>query len=376
MYRKNLNVLKGNGTVGRLGGMSLREQKRRLSSASDTRHTWKVGRPLRRRRMGATFLLLGIPLVLVACGSSSSARAGANSPIKVLPSVSIGVLPNGTQAPLFVAKALGYFRKQGVNVNLESFSNGPSAVQALEAGSVQGAAQAATVLVGAAARKLPVVGVYTYAMFPRHRSPEGLVVSASSGITDVTQLKNKSIAVSALGTDQDYVFLLSKYLPSGGLTAKEVQIVEVPFASQAAALEQNKIAAAIAFDPALSLMRTDPAKFRVIAQIQQFLPASSYPENVLVLNSGFVKSNPREVKAIVDATVEGTQYVIAHPAKSAAIVASATNGKVPLDLATIRDLTYTTSTVPPFNAYSALMGAMKSAGVLSQSPDPRQYLEK
>lgn len=319
------------------------------------------------KRRTALCAVAAVGLLVAACSSVPAVKSSTSE--KTLTTVSIGVLPNGTQAPLFVAKALGYYRQHGLNMNLVSFGNGPAAVQAVEAGSVQGAAQSAAVLIGAAARGIPVVGAYTFATFAHDRSPEGLVVSASSGITRISQLKGKTIAVSGLGTDQDYVFLLARYLPAGGLTGNQVSIVEVPFADQEAALERGQVAAAIAFDPALSLMRADPSKFRVIAQLQQFLPASSYPENVLVLSRKFVTSNPGAAKAVVAATVEGVRYVKVHSAEAAKIVAAATDGVAANDLATIRDLAYTTSTAPPLSAYSALEEAMRAAGVLSKTID-------
>lgn len=337
-----------------------------------------AGHRMRNHRTGSSkrytvlFTVAMVALLSAACSSTPAGTSATNG--KAPTTVSIGVLPNGTQAPLFVAKALGYYRQRGLNVNLVSFGNGPAAVQAVEAGSVQGAAQASTVLLGAAARGIPVVGAYTFATYAHKRSPEGLVVSAASGITTVSQLKGKTIAVSGLGTDQDYVFLLDKYLPAGGLTAKQVSIVEVPFTNQGAALERGQVAAAVAFDPALSLMRADPSKFRVIAQIQQFLPTSSYPENVLVLSRNFMNSSPQVAKAVVAATVEGVRYVKAHPADAAKIVAAATNGVAANDLATLRDLAYTTSTAPPLGAYSALEAAMRAAGVLSGSIDLNQYV--
>jgi ABC-type nitrate/sulfonate/bicarbonate transport system substrate-binding protein len=68
----------------------------------------------RRRLIGLTFALAVLALAVVGCGSSGS--ASSNAPATV--SVALDWVPNTNHTGIYVASALGYYRQEGINVQI------------------------------------------------------------------------------------------------------------------------------------------------------------------------------------------------------------------------------------------------------------------
>ncbi len=72
----------------------------------------------RRRIAGAIAALAVIGAVVAGCGSSSSARTGTSATAPATVSVALDWVPNTNHTGIYVAKALGYYRQAGINVQI------------------------------------------------------------------------------------------------------------------------------------------------------------------------------------------------------------------------------------------------------------------
>ncbi len=163
--------------------------------------------------------------------------------------------------PYEVARADGYFKNHGLNVQLVYTRGGNAAMQALIGGAVDYAATAldvalqAYVNVGADIRRFAVTG----------RLPLFAVVTAPGSadqIQSIKDLEGKTVGVSALG-NADHSLTIYLVKQAGGDPAK------VQFATMGVnlfqALRQGQVDAGVVQEPALTLLRRAGARVLVNA---------------------------------------------------------------------------------------------------------------
>ncbi len=193
--------------------------------------------------VAAALLAAGIP--------AGSARAQPGTPAKVR----VVHVPVLIFAPLYVAIERGYFRQEGLDVELIGTPGGASSFVVLASGRAEvvvGGLGAA--LFNAAARGLDfkVVGP-VHMERPPVSTP--LVVSRraydSGQIRAVRDLRGRRVSVNVLGSATE--FWLNAALLRGGLTMDDVQVVAVNFPEVPAALENGAIAAGLLGEPLATL---------------------------------------------------------------------------------------------------------------------------
>ena len=156
-------------------------------------------------------------LFAIAIGLAPGGPVGAQAPIDV--KVGVADLAIFSNFPIELADNLGYFKDEGLNVEIVGFKTGPQTVQAVVAGEVQfgfnGIDQ--VVNVRAAGKDVKVVGTSMVAL--------GMQVVAAPGITSVAQLQGRSLGISSFGSGTDIAmeFVLHKY----GLAAGSATLVPV-----------------------------------------------------------------------------------------------------------------------------------------------------
>jgi ABC-type nitrate/sulfonate/bicarbonate transport system substrate-binding protein len=127
--------------------------------------------------------------------SASSAVRAAESKLETI-NVSFSSL-SPTRLHLWMARDLGLFEKQGLDVKLVFISGGPTSLQALLSGNVAIVTAGGQATIAAAAKGAPVV------IFGNsHYSPYVLI--AAPGITSVEALKGKTIGSSRPGAAADF----------------------------------------------------------------------------------------------------------------------------------------------------------------------------
>src|SRR6184192_1550930 len=172
--------------------------------------------------------------------------------------------------PYEVARTAGYFKNQGLDVQLVYTRGGNAAMQALVGGAVDYAATALDVAiqayanVGADIRRFAVTG----------RLPLFAVVTAprtASQIQSIKDLEGRTVGVSALG-NADHALTLY-LLKQAGADAQKVQFTTMGV-NLLEALRQGQIDAGVVQEPALTLLKR--ANARVLVNAMDLEDAKQY----------------------------------------------------------------------------------------------------
>jgi NitT/TauT family transport system substrate-binding protein len=215
-------------------------------------------------RLAPYFVALLLLPLLAACG----AQQGANAPTAATTNdpaataapaadagetIRLGYVPAIIYAPLFVAQERGYFRDEGLNVELTPLQGGSDSVVQLAAGSFDAAIGGAGAgLFNAAAR-----GVEFTIVAPMHQErppiPSPLVISAARAdeIKTVADLRGKKVSINATGAATEY--WLGQALERAGLTFNDIELSAVAFRDVPAAIESGSLDAAILGEPLVTI---------------------------------------------------------------------------------------------------------------------------
>ncbi len=192
-------------------------------------------------------------LIAVLLLSPSLAASQQRPPVHVV----WGTLQVTGEAPVFIAQEKGYFKEQGVEVDLQFPGDASTIVSLLSTGRVD-------VLSGSPSpgfwnvvgRGVPLkivmpIGAISGGRTPGFSSGVWLVISkqaqSSGAIKTFADLRGKTIAVPGFGLSGDIV--LDHALKLGGLTRKDVTLKSLSFAQIPVAISNGAVDAAIENDP-------------------------------------------------------------------------------------------------------------------------------
>jgi ABC-type nitrate/sulfonate/bicarbonate transport system substrate-binding protein len=123
----------------------------------------------------------------------------------------------GSRIPLWIAKDAGLFEKYGLNVNLVVIAAGTAAIGALASGDVEILGAPGSTTMVSAARGLPLAIIGTF-------GPSAWKLAAHSSITNIEQLRGKTVGISRPGTTVEFATkrALAKL---GFIPGKDIQIL-------------------------------------------------------------------------------------------------------------------------------------------------------
>jgi len=176
---------------------------------------------------------------------------------------------------LFVAMEKGYFAAEGIEVSPIFFRSGAELVPSLSTGQLDAAATSpGAALYNAMAQGVNAVIVADYYVLDRDQpggDPNGVIVRKdlvdSGKIKTASDLKGTTIAITARGQVTD--LFAGMLLGSGGLTAKDARIVQMPYPDMLAALQGKSIDVAVAVDPFMTIAENEgfAVHFRGMADV-------------------------------------------------------------------------------------------------------------
>ena len=158
----------------------------------------------------------------------------------------------GGDAPLYIAKELGLFRDEGLEVDIIKLDSPPTMLAGVASGNIQIAGIAITPGFFSSVERgiaLKLVGTKTTGF-----SALKFVVSNNLAKTDakmgLDNLKGKRIAITSKASSN--YFLLQELLRTNGLNISDVQVFEMGFSSMPSGLSSGAIDGAIMFEPFIS----------------------------------------------------------------------------------------------------------------------------
>lgn len=193
-----------------------------------------------------------------------------------------------SMAGVWMAKEMGAFEKQGLNVELVYIGSGAVAIQALVGGSVQVALGASNAVVAAILKGAPILAVGS------NTSRPGMALWVQPEITRPEQLQGKTLAITRYGSTSDFVTRL--ILRKLGLEGKsEIRqfggVVEADMGFRAGQV-QGRVAS----------QAPGPQARMLVDAAELGIPFSM---NLLAVSNDFYKKAPRTVERILMGYVEG-----------------------------------------------------------------------
>ncbi|KWV47648.1 hypothetical protein AS156_19635 [Bradyrhizobium macuxiense] len=210
-----------------------------------------------------------------------------------------------------IAEALGFLKDKGIRIESKGDSHGgPETLAALLSGSIDAGGIATPAVINAVAGGAKILCVMPALGINKDINSKLFVLDGSS-IKAPSDLKNKSIAVNAIGAHLDYS--IREYLRMHGLNKDDVKLVKVagPKLDQtlrerqadlvAVGAWQGSIATAIAAKGGVRVMFTD---YDVLGDLVL---------GNIVMNKTFIDQHPRIVREFVTASAKAGDWASAHP---------------------------------------------------------------
>ena len=251
------------------------------------------------RTMGALCLALAM-----------AAGAWAQAPEKKKITIAVGGKSLFYYLPLTVAERKGYFKDEGLEVEIPDFAGGARALQALVGGSADMVSGAYEHTINMAAKKQPIKAVVLQAKY----SSIALVMSKEKAAKykSAKDLKGWKIGVTAPGSSTN--MFVNNLLAKDGLKPTDVSIVGVGTGAGAvAAMEKGELDAISNLDPVLTQLEST-GKFVAVADSRtekgmKDIYGGDYHASVIYITEEFIKKNPNTVQAVVNAVVRADKWV-------------------------------------------------------------------
>nr|WP_235777018.1 ABC transporter substrate-binding protein [Rhizobium mesoamericanum] len=241
---------------------------------------------------------------------ATTSLAGASEKITIM----VGGYEKQIYLPAKLTEALGYFKDEGLDVELLNEAAGVDAENQLLAGAVQGVVGFYDHCVDLQAKGKFVQSVVQFSQAP------GEVEVVSNKYPDVkglADLKGKNLGVTGLGSSTNFLTL---YMASkAGLTGGDM--VTVPVGAGAtfiAAMQQDQIQAGMTTEPTISrLVKTGEARVLVDLRTVETTRAAlggTYPAASLYMETAWVDEHKEEVQKLANAFVKTLKFINSHSA--------------------------------------------------------------
>jgi NitT/TauT family transport system substrate-binding protein len=285
----------------------------------------------------------------------------------------VGIVTSSLFAPLYVAQARGYFKQQGINVELQVVTSGQDAIPLVSAGKLD--VEVAGVSAGMfsalnSGLDFKVVGSMGQSTGDPDHSPTALELSNSAGaIKSVADLKGQKIAVAG-GPGASGGYLTDQILRTAGLTIKDISPVNLSNGDMISALKSGSVTAALTSAPFTTQIETQSIG-KPLA-----VPSKGTTTTAVIYGGEFVKS-PAAQK-FFNALVQGSRDLQGSAVTSSdivKIVAEATK-QTPEVLEKSPPYMFDPKLAPSADQLNAMQKSWMDAGLLPYTTpiDPSSYM--
>ena len=212
--------------------------------------------------------------------------------------------------PLTIAEQLGYFKDEGLQVEIPDFAGGAKALQALVGGSADVVSGAYEHTINMQAKNQPIMSFVL-----QGRAPQ-IVLAVSTrnmpGYKSIADLKGKKIGVTAPGSST--AMMASYVLAKAGLKASDVSFIGVGASSGAiSAVKSGQVDAIANLDPVITMLQRDNL-IKVVADTRTLKDTQSVyggpmPAACLYTPVKFVQDNPGTTQALANAMVHALRWL-------------------------------------------------------------------
>ena len=257
---------------------------------------------------------LGLGVLLAVLASLAGGPAAHAADVSLM----VGGVEKQIYMPAMLAQRLGYFRDEGIDVELLSEPAGVEAADEMLAGAVQG-------VVGFYDHTIDLqsLGKYTESVVQFGQAPGEveMVSTKHPEIRSVTDFKGRQIGVTGLGSSTD--FLTEYLLVKNGMKLSDITPVPVGAGDTLiSAIQHDQIQAAMTTEPTVSrLLKTGQATIlidtRSLAGTEEAF-GGVYPAGCLYMETTWVETHRDIVQKLVNAMVRTMKFISTHSAEEIA----------------------------------------------------------
>ena len=213
--------------------------------------------------------------------------------------------------PLTIAERLGYFKEEGLDVEVIDFQGGSKSLQAVIGGSADVCSGAFEHTVN-----LQVRGQRMKAFVLQGRAPQCVFAANLHTMKDfngdIKALKGKKIGVTAPGSSSN---IMANYcLESGGLKPSDVSFIGIGASSGAiAAIRSGQVDAFVQLDPIISMLQ-EKNELKILVDTRKVEESDKLYHGPMVAGclyapESFISKNPKTVQAITNAMVRASKWI-------------------------------------------------------------------
>ncbi len=250
-------------------------------------------------------LILCLILVLaVSCGKSKS-----NQKIKIV----LDWVPNTNHTGLYVAKDLGYFKEEGLDVEIVQPPEG-STTALIGAGGAEFGISFQDTLAKSFAKENPVPVTAVAAILQHNTS--GIISLKEKGIDSPKKLEGKKYATWEDNIEQA---ILKKLVTDGKGDFSKVKLIPYTITDVVTGLKTDVDAVWVYY--AWDGIATEKAGLQTnFLKIRDYGEELDYYSPVIIANNDFLKKNPEIAKKVLKAIKKGYEYAMKNPEESAKIL--------------------------------------------------------
>jgi len=248
--------------------------------------------------------------LVAAAAVFAAAGAQAAEPITIM----VGGINKIIYLPAKLAESLGYFRDEGLNVELQSQPAGVDAENQLIAGAVQGVVGFYDHTIDLQSKGKEIQAIAVFCKVPG----EVEVVStkaAAAGFRTMADAKGKTLGVTGLGSSTDFLtrFLVERQ----GVASKDYSLLPVGAGSTfIAAVKQDRIQAGMTTEPTVSeLVKSGDGKVLVDLRNEKDTVAALggiYPAASFYVQNSWAESHKAEATKLARAFARTMKWISTH----------------------------------------------------------------
>jgi NitT/TauT family transport system substrate-binding protein len=262
-----------------------------------------------RHRIARTFACTAL-----AAGLAANAEAGT---------LSIGHTTWVGYGTLYLARDLGYFKEQGLDVEFTVIEESAMYMAAQASGKISGSASTIDEILKYRSKDFCFKAV---AALDESHGGDGVLVGKD--VTGLEQLKGQAVAVNEGSVSQ---FWLSYLLKQKGMSMGDLEVQNMTADDAATAFIAGRVPAAVTWEPHLSLVKAK-------GQGKVLIDSSETPGvivDVVALSCDVIDKQPDDVKALVKGLYKAVEFTRQNPEKAHEIMAKGVGGYLsdPKDLA-------------------------------------------
>ena len=256
------------------------------------------------RKISKILILCLILVLAVSCGKSKS-----NQKIKIV----LDWVPNTNHTGLYVAKDLGYFKEEGLDVEIVQPPEG-STTALIGAGGAEFGISFQDTLAKSFARENPVPVTAVAAILQHNTS--GIISLKEKGIDSPKKLESKKYATWEDNIEQA---ILKKLVTDDKGDFSKVKLIPYTITDVVTGLKTDVDAVWVYY--AWDGIATERAGLQTnFLKIRDYGEELDYYSPVIIANNDFLKKNPEIAKKVLKAIKKGYEYAMKNPEESAKIL--------------------------------------------------------